>query len=68
MTMFFFLFKNSHSELDFKPSAMKVDLTLDIIIPNICLELYLNPFINVGNRAMTKFFLKIATVTLSPGP
>ena len=48
-----------------KPSILKIDLAWDVIIPNICVKLYWNPSMNVGTRAMTKFFLKIATVTVT---
>ena len=61
---FFFFSKTSHRYLDFEPSDLKVKLARDIIIPNTDVKLYQNPLINVGTRAMTKFFKKIATVTL----
>ena len=53
-----FFSKNSHSELDLKPSTLEVKLALNIIIFNICVKLHQNPSINVhvGVTAMTKFF------------
>ena len=46
--------KKSHSNFDFKPKTLKVELARDIIIPNICVKLYQNTSINIGARVMTK--------------
>ena len=54
MTKFFS--KNRHSYLDFEPNNLKVELALDIMIPNNCVKIYQNPLINAGAKAMTKFF------------
>ena len=56
------------SDLDLVPRTLKVELARDIV--NICVKFHYNPSINVGARAMTMFFLKIVTMTLtlSPGP
>ena len=56
MTRLFFFSKNSNSDLHLNLRTLKVELTWDIVIPNICVELYETPSINVGAWAMTKFF------------
>ena len=57
--------KNSHCDLDLDHIKLKRKLIWGIVISNTCVKLYWNWIINEGTRAMTMFFLKIATVTLT---
>ena len=57
--------KNSHCNLDLGPRTLKLKIIQDIIILHICGKLNQNRSMNEGSRAMTMFFKKIATVTLT---
>ena len=49
-----FFLKNSHNDLDLEHRILKVKLARYIIILNICVKLFQNPPINVGDKAMQK--------------
>ena len=63
MTKFFS--KNSHCDIDLDSVMLKREFIRGIVIPNTCVKLYQNWIINEGTRAMTMFFSKIASETLT---
>ena len=48
--------KNSHFDIDLSPRELKLKFDLDIFIPNICVKLQQNRYINEDAKAMTMFF------------
>ena len=57
--------KKKHVDHNPGPGGLKRKLDQDIITLNVCVKLNQNQPVNEDERAMTIFFLKIITVTLT---